>query len=218
MGRQATCSTATCLDQLQRNHLFRPITVQLAPTEACDSDCPFCSVGNRPKGKVPWVDIEFGLRAWKALGAKSMELTGGGNPLLYRDGEKTISDVVLEASKPEKGFKGMDMALKVGVITNSEQPSSVPERRSEETDTWIRVSLAKLDEGKNAADYDFTGVTDKVALSYIFHSLSRKDILQEIAKLMELWPVHEVRAPGTGLHNGRLADDRGEAWGSGEGD
>ena len=192
------------LDQLQRNHLFKPITVQLAPTEACDSDCPFCSVGNRPKGKVPWVDIEFGLRAWKALGAKSIELTGGGNPLLYRDGEKTISDVVLEASKPEKGYRGMDLALKVGVITNSEQPSRFLNEEARKRTSWVRVSLAKLDEGKNAADYDFTGVTDKLALSYIFHSLSRKDILQEIAKLIELWPSIKFVRLAAGLHHGRL--------------
>ena len=167
------------LHLLQDRKILRPITVQLAPTEACDSNCPFCSVGNRPTGRIPFNDIAFGLAAFKGLWAKSVEITGGGNPLLYRDGDKTINDVVLEARKHE---------LKVGIITNSENPSrwlSDPVRQSIE---WIRVSLAKLDEGKNAGDFNFIGVEQRLGLSYIFHKQSRPDILQEIKKLLELWP------------------------------
>lgn len=170
----------TELGMLQVQKTFRPITVQVAPTEACDSDCPFCSVGNRPSGKIPWQHIQWGLASFSALGAKSVELTGGGNPLLYRDGEHKISDVVLLARQH---------GMKVGIITNSEAPLGLLSREAADACDWIRVSLAKLDEGKNANAYDFNGLDGKVALSYIFHARSRPDILQEIRRLLDRWPT-----------------------------
>jgi tRNA A37 methylthiotransferase MiaB len=66
------------LHAIQAKKEFRPITVQLAPTEACDSNCPFCSVSWRAVDKkIPFAVIEKGLREFRALGAKSIELTGG---------------------------------------------------------------------------------------------------------------------------------------------
>lgn len=164
---------------LQQNDAFRPITVQLAPTETCDSDCPFCSVGNRPSGRIPFDKIMLGLKTFKALGAKSIEITGGGNPLLYRDGDKKISDVVLEASK---------IGYAIGIITNSERPATWLTSDAIAACKWIRVSLAKLDEGLNADGFDFAGCEDRIGLSYIFHSASRFDILHEIKKLLDRWP------------------------------
>ena len=74
------------LDSIQSKKKFKPITIQLAPLEACDSDCPFCSVAGRPlKSYIPFKDIKQILTDFKTLGAKSVEITGGGNPMLYRD-------------------------------------------------------------------------------------------------------------------------------------
>jgi tRNA A37 methylthiotransferase MiaB len=128
---------------------FRPITVQLAPTEACDSNCPFCSVSWRAVDKkIPFAVIEKGLREFKALGAKSIEITGGGNPLLYKDGTKNINDVIELA---------YDLGYEIGVITNTEKLSRHIKPENAEKLSWIRISLIKLDEGKIPEDYDFTG-------------------------------------------------------------
>lgn len=167
------------LHQIQVNRRFSPITVQLAPTEACDSDCPFCSVGNRPMGKIKYDEIAKGLQFFKALGAKSVELTGGGNPLLYRDGTYDINDVI--------SWAALGCKLKVGIITNSENPSEWIRAKNIPLIDWIRVSLSKLDEGVRECEYDFSGFEGKVAVSYIMHAGSLPDILDRISDLVARW-------------------------------
>ena len=73
------------LYSIQRDKIFKPITIQICPCEICDSDCPFCSVAGRPlKSYMPFSDIKQVLEDFKSIGAKSVEITGGGNPMLQR--------------------------------------------------------------------------------------------------------------------------------------
>jgi hypothetical protein len=169
------------LHEIQHGKFFRPITLQLAPTELCDSDCVFCSVQARPKGKIPWDVLEQGCRDFIALGIKSVELTGGGNPTLYRDGSHTINDVI-EIFTSE--------GVEVGIITNSENL-----KRHLNDDTmalvkWVRVSLAKLDEGFKPEDYDFTGLPDgKLGLSYIVHENTTPETFRMIEDVARANPA-----------------------------
>lgn len=169
---------ADVLNGIQNLKTFNPITIQLAPTEACDSDCPFCSVQNRPiSQKIPFADISNGLAEFAYLGAKSVEITGGGNPLLYRDGDKRIQDVITLSNS---------LGLDVGVITNSED---IPKRiTNPDTVKWVRVSMIKLDEGKSPSDYNFDGFDGKIGLSYIIHPGTTKKTIQSLARVVELWP------------------------------
>lgn len=181
------------LYEMQNKRYIRPITIQLSLTEACDSDCPFCSVSNRPiKNYMTFDVVKKTLSDFKRLGAKSVELTGGGNPMLYKDKNTghTIDDVVKFAH---------ELRYDVGIITNSEKLS----RLSKETHdmiNWIRISLIKLDEGKQPEDYDFCGFPyEKLGFSYIiydectsspirkrsYEGTSEKTI-EKIAKLVEL--------------------------------
>lgn len=162
------------LAEIQKQRRFRPITIQLAPTEACDSRCPFCSVANRPNGRIPFADICTGIAAFSKLGAKAVEITGGGNPLLYRDGSATISSVANTIL--EKG-------MKVGVITNSEEPKKY--LNPSLAISWIRVSLSKLDEGYEPKDYDFSGFDGRLGLSYIIHSKTTIQTIRNIAQVVE---------------------------------
>ena len=101
------------LYSMQNDRIIKPITIQLAPIEACDSDCPFCSVAARPiKSYLPFAKIQQVLNDFKDLGAKSVELTGGGNPLLYRDRDSgaNINDVIEYANS---------LGYNIGIITNS---------------------------------------------------------------------------------------------------
>src|SRR4051812_47239655 len=89
-----------------RDGVIRPIQVQMAPTETCDEACSFCSMANRPLGKqLAFAEIRIALEAFAQLGAKSLELTGGGNPILYRDpvSKRTINDIITLAT--ELGLK-----------------------------------------------------------------------------------------------------------------
>ena len=68
------------LDRLQEMQLgiFRPISIQLAPTNRCNLQCVMCSVADRNKSEelslTQFIQV---LRDFKALGAKSLDLTGG---------------------------------------------------------------------------------------------------------------------------------------------
>ena len=192
------------LANIQNERHFRPITVQLAPTEFCDSDCPFCSVQNRPTNKkIAWENIEKGLREFKKLGAKSVEITGGGNPLMYRDGTKKVADVVRLAN---------ELGYKIGVITNSE---NLPRHLADVSSMiqWVRVSLIKLEEGKNPEDYRFDGFDGKLAFSYITHAGTTAESFRKMGKLASLWPdLKFVRIAADCLTEDSLTIK--EKWGS----
>lgn len=213
---------ADVLHAIQAGRTFRPITVQVAPTEACDSDCPFCSVAGRPlKSAMPWPALERCLRDFRGLGAKAVEVTGGGNPLLYRCKEtgKTVNDVVRLAA---------GLGLDVGVITNAHDFGRL-DPAVYDLLTWVRVSLIKLDEGKEPEDYDFKGFPEsRLGFSYIVHDTGGKvdllsrtgraypgttpDTFARIARLVARHPgVKFVRIAGDCLKKGGNARVR-ERW------
>ena len=203
------------LYSIQYEDTFKPINIQLCLCEICDSDCPFCSVAARPlKSYIPWEKLTKMLVDFKEMGAKALEITGGGNPLLYRDREtkKDINDVIRFA-----GELGYD----IGIITNTEKLERHLNPEIYDYINWIRISLIKLDEGKDPEDYDFGSFpTERLALSYIIYDgtgdepdiLSRTgkvyegttpETIERIVKLVELNPaVKFVRTGGNCLDEG----------------
>lgn len=167
---------------IQYEDTFKPINVQLALCEICDSDCPFCSVAARPlKSYIPWSKLTTLLEDFKSLGAKAIEITGGGNPMLYRDKEakKDINDVIAYA-----GSLGFD----IGIITNTENFARHLKPAMYPLINWIRVSLIKLDEGKEPEDYDFAEFpAEKLGLSYIIYE-STGDKPDELSRTRKIYP------------------------------
>lgn len=212
------------LYELQKNKTIKPITIQLAPVETCDSDCPFCSVAARPlKSRMSYDEISMTLKKFKDLGAKSIEITGGGNPLLYKDAKnkKNINDVINLA---------FQLGYDIGIITNSHDITKFLIDEVYEKISWLRISLIKLDEGKNPEDYNFGNFPrNKLGFSYIIYdstgpgpdelSRTRKpykgtsvDSIEKMAKLVELNPeVKFVRIAGNCLIKGNNADVR-DKW------
>lgn len=183
------------LNEIQNHRQIRPITVQLSLTEVCDSNCPFCSVAARPiKSRMPWEKVVKILADFKILGAKAVELTGGGNPMLYSDQGKDINSVVAFAAS-----QGYD----VGLITNSHNLKYLNPNVHGLLD-WVRVSLAQLDEGVPPEDYDFNGFPEnKLGFSYIIYEGTTPDSISRIARLVELHPdVKFVRMAGDCLVQG----------------
>ena len=201
------------LHSIQEKREFRPITIQLAPVEACEGDCPFCSVAARPLRRyMPFDKLRQCLADFRSLGAKSVELTGGGNPLLYRDktNGKNINDVIQVAA---------GLGLDIGMITNGHSLKILKPELFDAIN-WIRISLIKLDEGKTPQDYDFNGFPEsKLGFSYIIYEtggmpnpMSRTgriyagtntDSIEKMARLVELHPeVKFVRIAGNCLIKG----------------
>jgi len=210
------------LNSIQNEKTFKPITVQLAPVESCDSDCPFCSVADRPiKSYMKFKDIKKVLDDFKSLGAKSLELTGGGNPMLYRDREtrEDINDIIEYAHS---------LNYDIGIITNSNNIKKIKKDNHHKIN-WIRISLIKLDEGKNPKDYFFNDFPyEKLSFSYIIYDgiknkegeyipdeLSRTKrvykgttvkTIERMAELVELHPdIKFVRIAGNCLIKGNNA-------------
>jgi len=209
---------ADVLYSIQHEKRFKPITVQLAPCEVCDSDCTFCSVAERPlRSAMPFAKIKKLLDDFRCLGAKSVEITGGGNPLLYRDKEAgvNINHVIEYAS---------DIGYDVGIITNAHDLRAVSDSLYDKID-WIRVSLIKLDEGKTPSDYNFRGFPEsKLGFSYIIYDgveatprLKRKSegttvaTIKALAEMVERNPgVKFVRIAGNCLIKGNNASVRAQ--------
>lgn len=201
------------LYDMQVNKKVKPITVQLAPVETCDSDCPFCSVAGRPlKSRLPFEKIKKILEDFKTLGAKSLEITGGGNPMLYKDGTYTINDIISFAH---------ELGYDIGVITNTNNITKFLKEENYNKLNWLRISLIKLDEGVSPEQYDFGNFPrNKLGFSYIIYestgdapdSLSRTkkpyigttvESIKKMASLVQANPeVKFVRIAGNCLIKG----------------
>jgi hypothetical protein len=155
---------------------------------------------------------------FRQLGAKSCEISGGGNPLLYKDQftRKDINHIIDFAA---------GMGYEVGIITNSHNFKMLDKTLYDKI-KWIRVSLIKLDEGKEPENYDFNGFpSNKLGFSYIIYEgveatpirkkptegTTRKTI-ERIARLVEMYPeVKFVRLAGNCLIKGNNAEVK-EKW------
>ena len=208
---------ADVLHSIQKDKIFKPITVQLSPTESCSSGCPFCSVAERPlKSYLPMKKIRKVLKDFKTLGAKAVEITGGGEPMLYRDKEtKEDINTIIEYAH--------DLGYDIGMITNTGKLNRLKPENFDKL-SWLRISLIKLDEGFEPEDYDFCGFPeDKMGLSYIIYEgdtgtgtrinksypPTTPNTIKKIARVIELHPkIKFVRIAGNCLEKGNNAKTR----------
>lgn len=168
------------LYSIQYDKKFKPITVQLAPTNKCDLKCEYCSVKNRDvTSEIPFNDIINGLQNFKNLGAKALEISGGGNPLLY----PYINEVVNYA---------YSIGFEIGVITNSTHPSKYLSIDSINKLSWIRISLSSLDNNNRIFDLDNIPST-KLGLSYIINHKTAPKTITNISDIAKKYDVKFVR-------------------------
>lgn len=121
------------MHQFQTLRLASPIQLHIAPTSKCNLKCSFCSVANRDRHEelnFPFI-VDF-VSKLKAQGLESVEITGGGEPLLY----PKFGDLVK--------FFTDNLGLKVGLITNGTLLSKADFSALDKL-TWIRISLNALD-------------------------------------------------------------------------
>jgi Fe-S oxidoreductases len=111
-----------------RNGKGFPISCWIAPTDVCNAKCSFCSVGERPGDVLPMRIINGFLDQLCPLGLKSVTLSGGGNPLLYKCKE-TGTD--FNGLCDSIHARGLEMAL----ITNGMPMVEYPEPPVEYYDT-----------------------------------------------------------------------------------
>ena len=167
------------LYSIQKKRKWKPITFQLAPTGVCNFDCHFCSVQNRDRTiSIPWKDIKKGLRDFKKLGAKALEITGGGNPLLHPH----INDIIEYAYK---------LGYDIGIICNVLNPSLYITEENAKKLTWYRASISAHHNIPNFhyGLYDFSIIPEGVlSMSYIVNDKTTEEILLDIVELVKTRP------------------------------
>ncbi len=95
-----------------------PILGTVIVTDKCNLRCRHCSVNNITAVIHPYEKIKREMRQLYDMGARILFFCGG-ETFLWRDGEKTLRDLVVEAK--EMGF------LIVNVVTNGTFPIDLPE-------------------------------------------------------------------------------------------
>ena len=95
-----------------------PILGTIIVTDKCNLHCKHCSVNNITAVVHPYEQIKGEMRELYDMGIRILFFCGG-ETFLWRDGEKTLRDLVVEAK--EMGF------LIVNVVTNGTFPIDLPE-------------------------------------------------------------------------------------------
>lgn len=101
--------------------LFRkklPILGTVIVTDKCNLHCKHCSVNNITAVVHPYEQIKSEMKQLYDMGVRILFFCGG-ETFLWRDGEKTLRDLVVEAK--DMGF------LIVNVVTNGTYPIDLPE-------------------------------------------------------------------------------------------
>lgn len=140
-------------------------------TDICNHRCAFCSVQSRDGDTLTPEVITGYLDQLVPLGLKSVILSGGGNPILYRSNGVDFNGIVDRIAS---------YGLEIGLITNG-MPMTVFEKREswkavqpETLDklTWVRISMAGLDhEEKKVFVPDVDPDKTTLGFSYVFHDI-----------------------------------------------
>lgn len=104
-----------------RTILFRekkPILGTIIVTDKCNLSCKHCSVNNITAVVHPYVQMKKEMQQLYDMGVRILFFCGG-ETFLWKDGDKSIRDLVVEAK--EMGF------LIVNVVTNGTYPIDLPE-------------------------------------------------------------------------------------------
>lgn len=209
--------------QFQKEGVLYPQSLQLAPEDKCSMDCTWCStkwreheytqtpddpskvvIGEKKKviNQISFNDIKkvvTDLMQWGTL--KTVELTGGGDPTMYRCREtgKNINDVI--------DLLHDHFGLQVGMITNGMGLNKIVKQEQLDKLTWLRCSLASFDPqnfktnndgSKNAQLQDKfpdlpKHIKGQLGFSYVWGPFSRPEILDKIADYAKQNQVDFVR-------------------------
>ena len=171
--------------QKLRNGRGQPITTHVMLTDVCNHSCAFCSVQARAGDSLAFDDVMEYLGILQDYGLKSVILSGGGNPILYKCKEtgKNFNDVVYEIH-----MRG----LEIGLITNGmpllkydviDTKFNKSWRNSWKTVhprildrlTWIRISMSGLDHKERQVYVpDIDPAKTTLGFSYVGHDLYKE--------------------------------------------
>lgn len=160
---------------------LRPITVHLAPTNKCNLNCEWCSTKDRGDHELTLEECKMVVDAYCKLGAKSFEITGGGDPLMYDKLEHLISYI---------WGKGKS----IGLITNGLLLPNLGAWITQKL-TWMRISLSGLDFGleKEYMRIKPERIRTFMGCSYVLTRKTTMDNIDAIKRVSEYLGAKYVR-------------------------
>lgn len=187
LEQRYTSTTAKLLAQDDRfsewrRGIYRPISLQLAPTDKCNLDCSFCSVKNRVGDQISFEEAARCLDDLARLGLKSVEFTGGGEPTMY----PCLNNLIELAD----GLK-----LRIGLITNGLLLTKKVNQRYLDMLDWVRISMNSLDYVPDIEIPVFRKM-DKLTtlgLSYVVNESTTKYIVKKIFNIIDQYDVDFLR-------------------------
>jgi MoaA/NifB/PqqE/SkfB family radical SAM enzyme len=157
--------------------VWRPASIQFAPTDKCNLDCDFCSVKERDGDEIYLDDAKKALLKFKNLGARTVEFTGGGDPTMY----KGINELI-EFSDT--------LGYKIGMITNGVTVKKNITKKNLDKLTWLRISLNSLD---YVQDIDVPEIKGTLGFSYVWNARSDRKKLDKIKEYKDKYNAKFVR-------------------------
>lgn len=156
-----------------RNGKPRPVVSHIMLTDTCQHTCAFCSVQTREGNKLTPETIRGYISQLKPLGLKAVILSGGGNPILYRNDGWDFNDAVdfLHNEGLEIGVITNGMPLREYKISGRWSWKAVYPETLDKC-TWIRISMSGLDHAENQVyvpDVDPAKTT--LGFSYVAHDI-----------------------------------------------
>jgi organic radical activating enzyme len=108
--------------------IFKPIHIQVYPTNSCNLSCSFCSCADRKRGEqIDFDKLKLFVEYWKP---DAVTISGGGEPLLYTKFDKMIDM-----------FK--DNNVDIGMATNGYLLENYSASLYDNF-KWIRISLSQI--------------------------------------------------------------------------
>jgi MoaA/NifB/PqqE/SkfB family radical SAM enzyme len=148
----------------------RPITLQIAPTDKCNLNCPFCSVKERAMKEWKFSSLMSAIDTFHSMGIKAVEITGGGDPTMYPQINELIEYCFMKG-------------LKIGMITNGVALRKNVSQENLDRLTWLRISLNSLDQ---MYSIDIPTIKGDLGFSYVYNDMSsrRKLLAMQAVKNM----------------------------------
>lgn len=148
-----------------------PIVSHIMPTDVCNFKCAFCSVQHRAGDSLKMEQIRDYLSQLVPLGLKAVILSGGGNPILFRDGKQDFNSLVeyIHGLGLEIGLisNGVRLVEEAGRMTwNGVRVSTLDMLK------WVRISLSGWDHDQDRCDTpDLDPSKTTLGGSYVFHDI-----------------------------------------------
>lgn len=163
---------------IEKFGIIPPVHIQMNPTNVCNLNCDFCSCAGRRKNEsIPIDTAQEIIEYFAECGTKAVTITGGGEPLLYKNINELLAIFISHN-------------IKIGLVTNGTQFTAVMPRILNDL-TWCRISHSdKRVFDTNYYQYLHSVVTNAPSVDWAFSVVVSGESLYTCATAVEFANEH----------------------------